>query len=196
VPPPEPEPDRGKAAGTGHPFWARLKGLLHSYWWLILVAVVLGGLVIVISKDLVKAGRWDTKKKGHLASASHPPKRLVLRYGDYSRELGRLDRFRSIHVGPGKRNTIRTPDSAGGERYLKLYRRGDDVMLKNLASSSVLANNVEVKPGRKQRLVIPSAIQLPDKTKLNLDFVGPETNAAQTERSDVHERPTEPLHVG
>jgi len=196
VVPPEPEPPRKEVAGSGHSFWARLKGAFYTYWWLIPLAAVLGGLVIVISKDMVKAGRWDTRKKGHLASASRDPKRLVLRYGDYSRELGRVDRFRSIHIGPGKQNTIRTPGSTAGERHLKLYRRGSDVMLKNLATSSVLANGIEVKPKCKQRLVVPSVIQLNDKTKLNLDFVRPDAGAAQTERNGSHERQPEPQLVG
>jgi hypothetical protein len=195
--PAEAKPPQEEVAVPQRSFWSRVRGAVSSYWWLILLLIAaLGVLILVISRDVLKAGRWDMQKKEHLASASRDPKRLIARYGDDYRDLGRLDHFRSIHVGPGKKNTIRTADSTGGERYLRLYRRGDDVMLKNLANSSVLANNIEVKPGRKQRLVIPSAIQLPDKTKLNLDFVRPDTKAAQTERNASHGRSTEPQRVG
>jgi len=178
-------------------FWARLKGAFYSYWWLIPTAAVLTGLALLISQSIGQAHKWDTRVKGHLAaSASSDPGMLVMRCGDQYYQLGPLDRFRSAHIGPGSKNTIRTPDITTGDRLLKLYRHRQDVMVKNLGAASIIANGIEVKPGRKHRLVVPSVIQVNEKTKLNLELVRHNTSPAQIGRSSDHEREAEPQPVG
>jgi hypothetical protein len=185
-----------QVTGSGHPLWVGAQRAVYDFWWLIPLAAALAIPIFFVARDVAAAHKRNVRKKGHLAAnASREPKRLVLRYGDKSHELGRLDRFRAIHVGPGKSNTVRTPGSTAGERYLRLYRKRNEVMLDNLATSPVHVNQVEVKPGRTQRLVIPALIQLNDKTKLKLDFVRRDSRAAQTKRKVSHAEQTEPQHV-
>jgi hypothetical protein len=179
------------------PRWARLRGAIGRYWWLLPWAAVFTGLAFVVSRSIAQARRWDAKRQGHLAKGpSSDPGRLVVRYGEQSYQLGPLKQFRSAHIGPGAANTIRTPDTTPGERHVTIYRRGDNIILRNLAPAPILVNSLEVKPGGRRRLVIPSVIQLNNKTKLNLELVRPDPRSARPERSGDHERQVEPQLAG
>jgi hypothetical protein len=169
--------------------WTRLKELPSRYWWLVLpLAVVLAGMIWITIHGTREARRLAEKTEGYLAAG---PARhigiLMVRWGEQSYELGSLDRFRSSSIGPGSKNTIRIPGTTTTDQHLRLYKKGPDLMVKNVAPSPCRVNGLEVKPGHKLRLVVPAVIQLNDHTKLHLEIVRPPATTPQKE-SDTHEQ--------
>jgi hypothetical protein len=166
-------------------FWAWLKRAFHGYWWLIPTAVVLAGLVLVISQSIAQARKWDGKVKASQKTARHnDPEVLVATSNGQSYQLGPPSSFHSANIGKGVGNAIRIADDSLEDRHARLYRKRTNFLLKNSARSPVTVNGSQIKPGGKCRLVLPSVIQLNDKTKLNLlrQKAGPSEN-----RSDKNE---------
>jgi len=129
-------------------------------------------IAFILSKSLKNAKKWEEQADSHLKTTQHQNSGiLIAKLNGQSYRLGPLDRFRTANIGSGTKNTIRIQDKSIFDRHIKIYRKANDLMLKNLARTSVTVNGTEVKSRCKRRLVVPSIIQLNDKTKLNLDVL-------------------------
>ena len=142
-------------------------------WWILVpVAALLASLGLILSKGMRNAKQWKAKVSSHFRKAPRQNSGiLVAKLNGQSYRLGQLDRFKAINIGSGPDNTIRVPDKSIQSRHVRIYRKGNNLMLRNLAKSPVRLNGTEVKPGGKHHLVLPSVIKLNDKVQLNLQLV-------------------------
>jgi hypothetical protein len=200
--PPEQEMPQEPAKEPESPAPAKLKDkwLFKSrYWWIVLpIAALLTLGVLALLKNLRNASTWKTKVGSHSRKRQdQAPGILMANVNGQSYKLGQIDRFKAIHVGSGPDNTIKVPDRSIQSRHMRIYKKGDELMLENLAKTPVFLNGSEVKPSSKQRLVIPSVITLGDKIKLDLKLIKPNPNP-QEPRSNTNEtnKRQEPLALG
>ncbi len=156
--------------------WNRLKEIPKKA--LLFILLPIGALaaipLVVILRGTREARRWRMDMNSRLKkSQPNDDGVLVARLNGQSYRLGKLDSFKSIHVGSDINNTIKISDKSIEGRHLEIFKKDNQLMLRNLASSPVIANNTEVKSGQRHQLVVPSIIQLNDRIKINLELDRP-----------------------
>jgi hypothetical protein len=145
--------------------------------------LVLFGLALFIG--LRKANLWKDRINSYLKQAQYQSSKILLaKLNGRSYRLGQLESFKVAHLGSGLNNAIRVSDKSIKDHHLKIYRKGNDLWLKNLARSSIIANGTEIKPRSKARLVVPAVVQLNDKTKLILELLRQKQNAPEIRRAE------------
>jgi hypothetical protein len=185
-------------AATKSSSWARFTKWWGQYWRVLLVFTILVGcLFCAMTMGTSGVRQWDAKIKNHLKTqTSEDMGTLVARWGDHqSCQLGPLSRFHQAHIGPGSKNTIRTPGTTAGDRHVTLFRKGQDLMIKNHATAPITVGGVEVAPRQKRRVTLPSDIHLDEKTNVSLGLIGSKIGSSQKGRSG-DEQATEPQPIG
>jgi hypothetical protein len=150
---------------------SRLKSVFSKnlLWILLPITGLLALFGVFLFMARRKANQWKQWVGSHLKHGQQQKSGvLVAKLNGQSHRLGQFERFRVAHLGREKSNAIRSSDKSIENRHLKIYRKGNDLWLKNLAKSPVMANGMEIKPKRSYRLVLPSVINLNERTKLNL----------------------------
>jgi hypothetical protein len=151
--------------------WSRLKDIPgRTFLWLLLplaaLAVALGAILF---RGIREARRWKTDMNSRLKKSQPTDEGiLIAKLNGLPYRLGKLGKFKSVHVGSDASNAIRVLDKSIAGRHVRLYKDSNNLMVKNLAKSPIVANNAEIKAGRSHRLVLPSVIKLNERTKLNL----------------------------
>ena len=165
----------------------KLKKILGKYFWWILssIAALLSAFAVVWLVAIKNTKRWKTKISSRLkTNKSQHPGVLIANLNGQTYRLGNPERINAIHIGRDEHNTIRTPDKSISNRHLRIYRKGTNLMLKNLGRTPVSINGSRVKPRGKHRLVLPSVIRLNEKTKLNLAILRPKVISQQDRRNE------------
>jgi hypothetical protein len=103
---------------------------------------------------------------------------LVVGVNGQSYPLGPYQRFSSIHLGRGDSNTIKLSEEGIEEQHLRLFKKGADLMIHNLSKTPFVAGGKTVPPGHKERLVLPSTIQITEKIRMTVVVAKPKTEAA------------------
>jgi hypothetical protein len=177
---PEPEPEKGPT----------------KWFWQFLLAptVLLIGLAIFLVKAKRTAQQWKHQVNSHLAEDKPTnPGTLVAKLNGQVYQLGPLTQFRQMHVGSGPKNTIKIIDDSVEGRHVKIYRHNDDLILKNLAKSPVIANGMEIKTRQRCRLVVPARIELNENLRLNLELLHQDKSSGEQESKNGSERQQEIL---
>lgn len=156
--------------------WSRLKSIIARPWfWIIAIgSILLIAIAFVLLGGLRKARRWNARISSRLRSSQTKISGiLIAKVNGQTHQLGQFHRFNSAHIGRGSGNSIKIADKDLAERHLKLYKKGNNIMAQNLARSPVTVNGANIKPKQKQRLTLPSVIQLNDKIKVALSILKP-----------------------
>jgi len=158
---------------------------------IIVAMAVLAVVGLVVSATAVgrrQAGDWDKKVSSRLKGLpSQDTGTLVAKLNGRTHHLGRLDHLKAVHIGSGPKNTIRVQDKAISERHVRIYRHSRKLMLRNIGRAPIAVSGSPVKPGGKHRIVMPSVIQLNDKTKISLARLRPKAHSGP-DRSDENDR--------
>ncbi|HEG43335.1 MAG TPA: FHA domain-containing protein [Phycisphaerales bacterium] len=157
------------------------KPLSKAVFWICLAAMILAILLgLFFFFGIKNARQWKNKVSAKLrGSQKKRPSTLVAKFNGQSYQLGNPDRLNTINIGSGLGNTVRIPDKSISDKHVKIYRKGSNLMLQNIGTTPIAVNNSQLKPRGRQRLVIPSVIQLNDKTRINLMFLKPTTNSPE-----------------
>lgn len=151
------------------------------------MAILTVGVGVILLRGTREARRWRVDMNSRLKkSRPNDDGVLIAKLNGQSYRFGKLDRFRSIRVGSDVNNTIRISDKSVEGRHLEIFKKDNQLMLRNLAKSPVIANNTEVKSGQRHQLVIPSIVKLNDKIKLNLELDRPKIHPGESQ-SDKNE---------
>ncbi len=160
--------------------------ILRWSWWMVLPVVAIAAAVIaMLLRATAKARKWSS----HVSTPSKAPQKkdpgiLVAKFNGQSYSLGRPDRLGAIHIGSGAENTVRIQDKTIAARHAKIFRRGTDLVLKNLGHSPISVNGTALKSRGQQRLTIPSVLQFNDSVKLNLALSRPQTDSKKNGRNE------------
>jgi len=180
------EQPEGQTKEKAPPFWQRAWRQLHgftrrTFWWLLVpLLVLLLVLGIVFAAGFKEARRWQSMITSRLKkNRSSDSGVLIAKLNGQTYRLGKLDTFRAVNVGKGINNTIRIDDKSLSDRHLQVFKRGNALMVRNLSQSPIAVNGTQVKRRGKHPLVLPSVVELSDRTKLNLELVKPKTDAKQ-----------------
>jgi len=141
---------------------------------LILVAIIVGA---ILSKNFKEYKILQEKLRARLAKIRRHKNNKMLNasYNGRTFRLGTLARLRAVHIGSGPHNSIKITDDSITDRHLKIYRKRRNLMVRNLARTSIFVRHSEVKPGHEHPLVLPTVLQLSEKVKLELSVNRKET---------------------
>jgi len=143
--------------------------LNKNFLWLVPAVGLLTVLALLFLNSISKARKWKSGITSRLNTTQQKdPGTLIVKMNGQTHSLGRPDRIKAINIGSDSQNTIKIPGKSISGRHVTIYRKGKDLMLKNVGASPIAVNGLQVKPKDKQRLVIPSVVKLNDQTKLNL----------------------------
>jgi hypothetical protein len=148
--------------------WSRARQCWQACVGAIVVAAV---MAVVILTRLVAARRWYSNLPARLQGASakpRPPQVLIAQFNGHTYQLGQAGRVHRLHIGSGRGNGIRIQDSTVAPRHLQLRKTRRGLMLRNLARTPVLVNQQELKPRRRQPLVLPATVRLSDRITVSL----------------------------
>jgi hypothetical protein len=159
------------------PSWPKSKETVSKYirWVLLtigLLSVFLAAIWFVIVK---KAKQWKEKISSHLRNIKSRENSgvLVARLNDLFFSLGQLIHFKVARIGSDPNNTIRVTDKSIWPHHLKIYRRNNTLMVKNLTSCPVMVNGTQVNKRKSIMLVLPSVLQLNENIKVILELIRP-----------------------
>ncbi len=187
--PPVPEPKPVARPGI----WARITKPLRAlwpkaFWWVLLPLIVLTivfGTIYLIGST--KARKWQQSVTARLNQGRRTGEHtLIVRVNGNTHRLGRLEHFTRCSIGRGLANAIRIDDKNVAEQHLRLIKRREGLVVRNLSSSPISVNGSTVKPRHKQQLILPAAIELTEKIKLNVELVTPKVSPP-VNRRDIHE---------
>lgn len=169
--------------------WPRAKRILGNVWlWVgatcLIPCTALGYLIV---RGNQKAKEWATSRKTALKDKPNSDGMVVATFNGRSQHLGTKSRLPVIHVGSGINNTVRIPEKGISDRHLRIYRQGQELMVQNIGATPITVRERQLTPKAKQRLVLPTAIELTKNTKLRLSLLNAK-NAAAPERSKDHEK--------
>ncbi|MFC1604017.1 FHA domain-containing protein [Planctomycetota bacterium] len=156
-------------------------------WWILIpIAGLLVLIGLVLFMGLRNANQWKQRVGSHLKKSERQGSGVLLaKLNGQAYRLGQWDRFKAAHVGKDTNNSIRvTGDKSIEDRHLRIYKKGNDLWLRNMARTSVVANGTEIKSRHKHRLVVPAVIQLSEKTKLSLELLRQKTKAPENRRTE------------
>jgi hypothetical protein len=163
-------------------------GYLRYWWSLIPIAVLLCGLGIYLAKNIRTARDWSGRVNSHLAKTKTKDNGLLIaRFDGQLSRLGPFDRFSSAHGGSNRNNTIRLSREGVAGRHFKLYRKGENLMLKNLVRTPIGANGNELKPHGKCRLILPAVIAINDNVKLTLELLHEKASSSERETQNENQ---------
>lgn len=170
---------------TRREFWGR-------YWWLLTPIILLIPIGFILSRGASAARKWTAQKDSLLKPIQQKDVGiLIATLNGQTHNLGRLDQFMSIRVGSAPENTIRAIDKNVGPHHLLIYRKGQNLLIRNTGTTPISANGSQVKPGAKLRILVPSVIQISENTKLNLTLLRPkpvlEDRSVKNEISSVQQ---------
>lgn len=166
------------------------KALSKYLWWILLsVAALLTIFAVAWFVAAKKANPWKAKVSSLLKTIRpQNPGTLIAKVNGQTYRLGPINHLNAIHAGRNLKNTIKITDNSIEGRHLKIYRKRNNLMLRNLARTPVMVNGIEVKSRHKLRLVLPSVIRLNDKIKLNLALSKPGVNSTERSIEDEQEK--------
>lgn len=153
--------------------------------WLVPAVGLLTVLALLFLSNISKAKKFKSSITSRLKTTSTKDTgTLIAEMNGQTHNLGRPDRIKAINIGRDSRNTIKPPDKSLSLRHATIYRKGKDLMIKNIGASPIAVNGLQVKPKAKQRLIMPSVVQLSDQTKLNLKLQKPKTARSENRSND------------
>jgi len=167
----------------------RLITNLQKIWpWLAGLGVaLLLGIVAVVMVALRNGRQWQSSANSLLgANQSKTEGALVIEFNGQKYGLGQLSRFTSADIGSGPNNTVKIPHKSVIDKHLRLFRKSEDLMIKNLARSAIIISGTEVKPGQKHKLSLPVRIKLSDDVQFSIRLV-PNKIPSNSKRSDEDE---------
>lgn len=142
--------------------------------WLVPAIGLLTIFAALLFNNISKANKWKTGINSRLKTTQQKePGTLIAKLNGQTHTLGREDRIGTINIGSDNKNTVKISDKSVDGRHVTIYRKGKDLMLKNIGTSAIAVNGLQIKPRAKQRLVIPSVIKFNERTKLNLEISRP-----------------------
>jgi len=169
--------------GTARPLSpeSQLKKLVANPWsWISgATAILAGTLLLAVLVAIRRASRMSSAFRSRFgASKRELAGTLVVEINGQSYPLGPYQRFSSIHLGRGVGNTIKLGEEGIEEQHLRLFKKGDDLMIHNLSKTPLVAGGKTVQPGHKEQLVPPSTIQISEKTRMTVTVVKPKAGVA------------------
>jgi hypothetical protein len=153
--------------------WTRVKAWLLSPWfWLVPAAGIFAGtILLILLQNYKKANVWASAIQSRLKKNTRKiPDRLIVRIGERTQHLGRLDQIRKIHIGSGPDNTIRIYDPSVPKQQLRLFRKGSDLYLKNLSTKPAWINGLVLNSGKTERLPLPSILKLSESVTIRIEL--------------------------
>jgi len=142
-----------------------------------LPAFVIGGILLivsVISAFIFTAWRnakaFQKRLLAPLADHKKPTKSKVLmvRANGAVHRIGNLQRLNAIHIGRGNDNTVTLNDKKVALRHVRIFRRGENLFLKNLAGTPVVIGGKELGQRKKCQLALPAIVEIADNIKIQL----------------------------
>jgi hypothetical protein len=186
-------PKPSKPPATRQHWLPHMKAAVRRHWRLALLpfAALALGLIGVVVWATAKGRQWDRNLKDKTKSVRPRELRLfVLRHGDRIHQLGPIDKLPVVSVGRHSDNAIRLVDDSVRDHHLRIYRKGDGLVVQNLANTPIKVNSTEVKPRSRYRISLPGTIELNDKVKLTLEVQRAKLGR-QEDGSISHEQPVE-----
>lgn len=139
-------------------------------WWTLgVLAIIATILILLMARGIVNARSWSAAVRERLRKTKSDKGILMARIGDRMQRLGPVTRFHAAHIGRGAGNTIRITDAGVADKHVRIFRKGADIMLQNLAGKPIKVNGIELKQKR-TRLVLPSTIELGESAKVTLEL--------------------------
>jgi len=188
-----------KPARARKSLWALVKSFVTDRWlWL-----VAGGLAIplaFLASFIAEDGR-RAKKRREQAKAVRKNNRsqtdgiVIVKVNDQTHHLGKRNQLPVIHIGSGKRNGVRVFDRGVSDRHVRLYRKGSDLMVQNVGAAPIRVNNLPLPPKARQRLLLPTIVELTENTKLHFSLLRPKESApAGKETNHEHAKELQSAH--
>jgi len=105
-----------------------------------------------------------------LADQKKPTKSKVLmvRANGAVHRIGNLQRLNAIHIGRGNDNTVTLNDKKVALRHVRIFRRGENLFLKNLAGTPVVIGGKELGQRKKCQLALPAIVEIANNIKIQL----------------------------
>jgi hypothetical protein len=185
-------PPAGEQETTERPrlsWWARTKRFIGPLWpWLVAASILpCVAMGYVLLQGHRQAREWTLKRKSQLTDRNLDDGIVIAKVNGQTYHLGQRGQFATVHIGSGVNTTIRTPEAGISDRHVRLYRRGTDLMVRNIGARPITVNSLPLAPRAKQRLVLPSVVELTENTKLTLSLLRPKEPVAAG-RSEDHEQ--------
>ena len=154
-------------------------------WWTLgVLAIIATILILLMARGIVNARSWSAAVRERLRKTKSDKGILMARIGDRMQRLGPVTRFHAAHIGRGAGNTIRITDAGVADKHVRIFRKGADIMLQNLAAKPIKVNGIELKQKR-TRLVLPSTIELGESAKVILELqLPPRLNEVNNEETE------------
>ncbi|MHC4166161.1 MAG: FHA domain-containing protein [Planctomycetota bacterium] len=147
---------------------------LRKAWpWLIgLGSALLAVVGVVVTVALRNARKWQTGSNSLLSTNRAKTKGgLVVEVNSQKYGLGKFDCFTSADVGSGPNNAVKIPHKSVKDKHVRLFRKSEDLMIKNLARSAIIVSGSKIKPGQKHNLSLPARIRLSEDVQFTVRLV-------------------------
>ncbi|MBE0536761.1 MAG: FHA domain-containing protein [Phycisphaerae bacterium] len=156
-------------------------------WWTLGVLALLAAVFGLLKAWGIRNARsWSAAVRERLRKTKSDKGILMARANGRTQRLGPVTRFHAAHIGRGAGNTIQITDAGVADKHARIYRKGADIMLQNLAGKPIKVNGIELKQKR-TRLVLPSTIELGESAKVTLELQLPPRPAKEVDNEKSEE---------